>query len=220
MDIRQNLAAINHRIDKNSRGEKPLLVAVSKQQPDDRIEAALAAGVSVFGENRVQEAASRWQHRRALMPVLQLHLIGSLQSNKADQAVALFDVIHSIDRPSLVSALAAAMQRQQKYPDCLIQVNTGEEPQKGGVLPAALPELLAQCRNEGVPVRGLMVIPPVNDPPALHFALLARLADRHALPWRSMGMSDDFETAIRMGATHIRVGSALFGARQNALGAN
>lgn len=216
MSITINIADITRRIEKNAVGTPPVLVAVSKQQPDDRIEAALAAGIMVFGENRVQEAITRWHDRRPLYPALRLHLIGGLQSNKAEQAVGLFDVIHSVDRPSLVLALAAAMQRQQKYPDCLIQVNTGEEPQKGGVLPAALPELLAQCRHEGVPVRGLMVIPPVHEPPALHFALLARLADRHGLPWRSMGMSDDFETAVRMGATHIRVGSALFGARQNA----
>jgi len=163
----------------------------------------------------VQEAIERWSDRRQAFPDLVLHLIGGLQSNKAEAAVALFDVIHSVDRPSLVTALVAAMQRQGRSVDCLIQVNTGEEPQKSGVLPDDLDGLLAFCREAGLPVRGLMVIPPMTEPPALHFALVARLADRHGLAWRSMGMSDDFETAIRLGATHVRIGSALFGARQS-----
>lgn len=210
-----NLADIQQRIKRNSKDHTPVLIAVSKQQPDDRIEAALNAGIRIFGENRVQEAQQRWTMRREQYHDLTLHLIGSLQSNKADDAVQFFDVIHSVDRVSLVDALARAMQRQQRFPDCLIQVNTGEEPQKGGVLPADLPMLLDYCQQQKVPVKGLMVIPPVNDPPALHFALLNTLANRHGLPWRSMGMSDDFETACRMGATHIRVGSALFGARQS-----
>ena len=211
-----NLSSLQTRIQKASGPIPPVLIAISKQQPDDRIVAALDAGLRQFGENRVQEATERWAMRRRDYPDLTLHLVGSLQSNKADAAVALFDVIHTVDRPSLVTALAAAMRQQGRFPDCLIQVNTGEEAQKGGVLPDDLENLLGLCQQAGLPVRGLMVIPPVNDPAALHFALLARLADRAGLPWRSMGMSDDFETAIRLGATHIRVGSALFGARQSA----
>lgn len=191
------------------------LIGVSKVQPDDRIEAALSAGLRVYGENRVQEAQDRWTKRRAIHPDLSLHLVGALQTNKARDAVALFDAIHSLDRPKLARSLAREMAAQEKRVECFIQINTGEEPQKAGVLPADLPDLIALCRDElSLPVVGLMCLPPVEDPPALHFALLQKLAAEHALGQLSMGMSDDFEDAIRFGATHVRVGSALFGARE------
>lgn len=218
-DIAANIAALRARMvaAAKSVGRNPdsvALVAVSKVQPDDRIDAALAAGHRVFGENRVQEAQTRWTARRQAGPALTLHLIGPLQTNKVRDAVALFDVIESVDRPKLAHALARETDRTGRRPDCLIQVNTGEEPQKAGVAPAGLAELLAVAvRDCGLPVRGLMCIPPVDENPALHFALLAELAARHGLPWLSMGMSDDFETAIRHGATHVRIGTALFGPR-------
>ncbi|MGF6227012.1 pyridoxal phosphate enzyme (YggS family) [Inquilinus ginsengisoli] len=190
------------------------LVAVSKVQPEDRIEAALAAGQLVFGENRVQEAHARWAERRAARPDLQLRLVGPLQTNKAKDAVRLFDVIETVDRPKLARGLAEAMAATGRTLDCLIQVNTGEEPQKAGVLPRETEGLYRLCTGEcGLTVRGLMCIPPVEEPPALHFALLADLAARLGLPVLSMGMSDDFETAVRYGATHVRVGTALFGTR-------
>ncbi|MBU6371829.1 MAG: YggS family pyridoxal phosphate-dependent enzyme [Alphaproteobacteria bacterium] len=190
------------------------LVAVSKQQPDDRIDAALAAGLRVFGENRVQEAQARWGPRRAGAPDLHLRLIGPLQTNKAEDAVALFDAIDSVDRPKLAHALAAAMAKLGRRPDVLIQVNTGEEPQKAGVAPAEADALIALARDTlNLPVRGVMCIPPVDEEPAMHFALLAKIAARNGLPEISMGMSDDFERAVTFGATMVRVGSALFGAR-------
>lgn len=192
------------------------LVAVSKVQPNDRIDAALAAGQRVYGENRVQEAEGRWRSRCDAVPDLDLRLIGPLQTNKARDAVALFDAIETVDRPKLATALAEAMAKAGRRPDCLIQVNTGEEPQKAGVLPRALDDLVRHAVEAcGLPVRGLMCIPPVDEPPALHFALLADMARRHALPVLSMGMSADFETAVRYGATHVRVGTALFGDRLN-----
>jgi pyridoxal phosphate enzyme (YggS family) len=187
------------------------LTAVSKQQPDDRIEAALVSGQRVFGENRVQEAQGRWGARDRTG--LELRLIGPLQTNKAREAVALFDVIETLDRPKLAAALAAAMQAEGRRPRLLAQVNTGEEPQKAGVAPGALADLLAACASEGLRIEGLMCIPPAAEPAGPHFALLARLAARHNLPTLSMGMSEDFETAIRFGATHVRIGSAFFGAR-------
>jgi PLP dependent protein len=190
------------------------LVAVSKQQPDDRIDAMLATGQRVFGENRVQEAQARWLERRARLPDLKLRLVGPLQSNKAEDAVALFDAIDSVDRPKLAEALARAAQKRGRCPTLLVQVNTGEEPQKAGVLPTEADTLIAQVRAEfGLVVSGLMCIPPVDEPPAPHFALLAKIAARNGLQELSMGMSDDFETAIRFGATQVRVGSALFGSR-------
>jgi len=190
------------------------LVAVSKMQPPERVAAALEAGHRLFGENRIQEALARWTGLRADLPDLTLHLIGPLQTNKVKDAVALFDVIETVDRPKLAHALAAEMARTGRRPDCLIQVNTGEEPQKAGVVPDDLSDLLALCRDDlALPVRGLMCIPPVDEPPALHFALLAELAERHGLDTLSMGMSSDFETAIRHGATLVRVGTALFGER-------
>ena len=194
--------------------ESITLTAVSKQQPDDRVEAMLAAGQRVFGENRVQEAEARWSARRARYPDLQLRLIGPLQSNKAADAVALFDVIESLDRPKLAAALADEARKQGKSPEILIQVNTGEEEQKAGIAPLEADAFIKAARETyGLPVAGLMCIPPVDEEPAMHFALLAKIAARNGLSVLSMGMSDDFETAIRFGATHVRVGSALFGAR-------
>lgn len=191
------------------------LVAVSKLQPDDRIEAALAAGQRVFGENRVQEAQTRWTARRAQVADLKLRLVGSLQSNKAADAVALFDAIDTLDRPKLATALADAVQKMGRAPDILVQVNTGEEAQKAGVSPVEADAFIRSARDEfGLPVRGLMCIPPVDEAPAMHFALLAKIAARNGLSELSMGMSDDFETAVRFGATQVRVGSALFGQRQ------
>lgn len=190
------------------------LVAVSKQQPEDRIDQILAAGQRVFGENRVQEAIARWSVRRGEYHDLHLRLIGPLQTNKVGEAVGFFDAIDSLDRPKLAHALHAAMAANGRRPQVLIQVNTGDEPQKAGVSVAQLPALVELAREQlGLPVVGLMCIPPVNEPSAMHFALLAKLAARHGLPELSMGMSDDFETAIRFGATQVRVGSAVFGAR-------
>jgi len=188
-------------------------VAVSKVQPHDRIEDALTAGLRVFGENRVQEAQGRWATRRAIYPDLKLHLIGPLQSNKVEDAMALFDVIETIDRPKLVETLAKLAGAGNKLPKLLVQVNTGEEEQKAGVAPRDLPALLNLCAARGLPIEGLMCIPPENEEPAMHFALLAKLARRHDLGVLSMGMSGDFEAAIKFGATHVRVGSALFGTR-------
>ena len=190
------------------------LIAVSKQQPEDRIEAALADGFRVFGENRVQEAHTRWADRRALYPDMRLHLIGPLQSNKTADAVALFDVIHTVDREKIARALSLEMARQNRQLDCFIQVNTGEEPQKSGVSPKGLPAFADFCIFElGLQVVGLMCIPPADENPAIHFGFLNHLASQADLSSLSMGMSADFETAISFGATHIRVGSAIFGDR-------
>ena len=189
------------------------LIAVSKTQPVERIAALIAAGQRVFGENRVQEAAEKWPALRAANPDIALHLIGQLQSNKAEDAVAMFDCIHSLDRPSLVSALGKAMDKTGRRVPCFVQVNIGAEEQKGGCAIADLPGLLAEAASAQIPVIGLMCVPPVGIEAAPFFALLDKLARDHGLASRSMGMSDDFETAIMLGATHIRVGSALFGAR-------
>lgn len=190
------------------------LIAVSKTHPAERIHPLLAAGHRVFGENRVQEAAAKWPALREHFPDLVLHLVGQLQSNKAEEAVALFDCIHSLDRPSLVSALAKAMDKAGRQVPCFIQVNIGAEEQKGGCAIVELPALLAEARAAGLPVIGLMCVPPLGIEAAPFFALLDKLASDHGLAGRSMGMSDDFETAIMLGATHVRVGSALFGARE------
>jgi hypothetical protein len=190
------------------------LTAVSKQQPTERVEAVLAAGQRQFGENRVQEAQARWTPLRDRYPDLRLRLIGSLQTNKAKEAAGFFDAIESLDRDKLAAALADAAASLGRCPDILIQVNTGEEPQKGGVAPQDADRLIqAAQRTYGLPVRGLMCIPPAHEEPAMHFALLAKIAARNGLTTLSMGMSDDFETAIAFGATMVRVGSALFGAR-------
>ncbi len=190
------------------------LVAVSKKQPDERIEAMLCAGQRVFGENRVQEAQARWAHRRAAHPDLELRLVGPLQTNKAEDAVALFDVIETLDRDKLAGALAKAMAKTGRTPRLYVQVNTGEEPQKAGVSPADTPDFVARCRDaHGLQIEGLMCIPPVDEPAAPHFALLAKLASEIDLDRLSMGMSADYELAARLGATSVRVGSVLFGER-------
>jgi pyridoxal phosphate enzyme (YggS family) len=187
------------------------LVAVSKQQPDERIEAMLATGQRVFGENRVQEALERWSPRRE---GVELHLIGPLQSNKAREAVAFFDVIETLDRQKLARVLAEEIARAGKAPRLYVQVNTGEEPQKAGVIPAEADAFIAACRDTyGLVVEGLMCIPPEAEPAGPHFALLAKIAARNGLSKLSMGMSADYEMAVRFGATSVRVGSALFGAR-------
>ena len=213
MSVETNLKIIRARIKKVSGVVPPLFIAVSKQQDDERLNNALLLGLRVFGENRVQEAEARWASRRAQYPDLKLHLIGPLQSNKAKDAVALFDVIHTIDRVSIVDAVAQAIQKQAKKISCFIQINTGDEPQKAGIKPAELPEFLNYCRAAGLDIIGLMCIPPISDAAGIHFMFLKKLANRHGLKNLSMGMSDDFETAIQCGATHIRIGSALFGAR-------
>ncbi|TFG85539.1 MAG: YggS family pyridoxal phosphate-dependent enzyme [Hyphomicrobiales bacterium] len=192
------------------------LVAVSKVQPAERIEAVLAEGQRVFGENRVQEAHSRWPALRQRYSGVELHLIGPLQTNKVRQAVELFDVIESVDRPKLARKLAEVFAETGRSLPCYIQVNTGEEPQKAGILPAEADAFISECRDTlGLPVTGLMCIPPVGEEPALHFALLKNIATRNGLAGLSMGMSDDFEVAIRLGATVVRIGSALFGARDH-----
>lgn len=192
----------------------PHLIAVSKSQPEEAIEGMLAAGQRVFGENRVQEARAHWEARRAEYPDLTLHLIGPLQTNKADEAVALFDVIQTLDREKLADALASAMEKKGRRPDLFIQVNTGEEEQKAGVAPSEVGALLRYAReNCGLTVTGLMCIPPVAEPAGPHFALLKKIAQDYGLPHLSMGMSSDYELAARYGATHVRVGTALFGAR-------
>ncbi len=190
------------------------LVAVSKVQPEDRVRAVLGTGQILFGENRVQEALARWTPLRAENQDIQVRLIGPLQTNKAKDAVAFFDGIDSLDRDKLARALADEMQKQGRAPALLIQVNTGDEPQKAGVSPKQADAFIARCRREfALPVKGLMCIPPEGEEPATHFALLAKIAARNGLNQLSMGMSSDFETAIRFGATMVRVGSALFGAR-------
>ena len=212
------LAEVNSRIAHAAKiaqrkAEEVTLIAVSKTHPATAITPLIAAGQRVFGENRVQEAQGKWPELRAAHPGIELHLIGQLQSNKAEEAVALFDCIHSLDRPSLVTALAKAMDKAARQVPCFVQVNIGAEEQKGGCAIADLPALLAQARAADLPVLGLMCVPPEGIEPAPFFALLDKLASDHGLDGRSMGMSGDFETAVMLGATHVRVGSALFGAR-------
>jgi len=189
------------------------LIAVSKMQPEARVAEVLGAGHRLFGENRVQEAAGKWPGFRARFSGVEVHLIGPLQTNKARQAFGLFEAIHSLDRPRLARTLARLAQEEGHCPELFVQVNTGEEAQKAGVLPAGADRFIGECRELDLPVRGLMCIPPVGEEPSLHFALLARIAERNGLAGLSMGMSEDFETAIALGATHVRVGSAIFGAR-------
>lgn len=191
----------------------PILIAVSKTHDADTIRPLLKAGHRVFGENRVQEAAAKWPALAEAYPGVELHLIGQLQSNKAADAVALFDVIHTVDRPSLISALAEAMTKSGKRPDCFLQVNIGEEEQKGGCSIAEAPAMLEQARTAGLPIIGLMAIPPHGVDAAPYFALLAKMARELGLEKLSMGMSDDYEVAAMLGASHVRIGSALFGAR-------
>ena len=190
------------------------LIAVSKTFTAEAIAPVIAAGQRVFGENRVQEAKAKWPGLMSASPGIALHLIGPLQSNKAKEAVALFDAIHSVDRPSICEALAKEIDSQKRRPELFVQLNTGEEPQKAGVAPAEADAFIAACREKyGLTISGLMCIPPVNEAPAPHFALTAKIAARNGLQNLSMGMSADFEAAIQMGATHIRVGSAIFGHR-------
>ena len=189
------------------------LIAVSKVQPNDRVDAVLKQGHRCFGENRVQEAAGKWPDFRETYDGIDLHLIGPLQSNKARQAFELFDVIHTLDRPKLAKTFARLAQEMGHCPPLFIQVNTGEEPQKAGILPGDTDAFVKECQSLDLPVQGLMCIPPVEEAPSLHFALLRKMAYRNGLSKLSMGMSSDFEQAIAFGATHIRVGSALFGER-------
>ena len=222
--VADNLATIHDKITaakksyKTQTGlEKPItLVAVAKRQPDDRIDAALVAGQRVFGENRVQEAQGRWVQRRDRHADLTLHLIGPLQTNKVADAVALFDVIEVVDRPKLAKALGDEMIRQNRQLECYIQVNTGKEAQKSGIAPEDADDFIAYCRDEaGLNITGLMCIPPIDEEAAMHFALLQTIAKRNHLSILSMGMSDDFEEAIAFGATAVRIGSAIFGARDS-----
>ncbi|MCW2389523.1 pyridoxal phosphate enzyme (YggS family) [Sphingobium sp. B11D3B] len=189
------------------------LIAVSKTHPAEAVRPLIEAGQRVFGENRVQEAQAKWPALREACPDIRLHLVGQLQSNKAEDAVALFDAIHGVDRASLIAALAKAMDKAGRRPDCFLQVNIGEEEQKGGCAIADVPALLAQARAADLPVVGLMCVPPAEVEAAPYFALLDKLARDHELPGRSMGMSGDYETAVMLGATHVRVGTALFGTR-------
>ena len=190
------------------------LIAVSKAFGAEAITPAIEAGQRVFGENRVQEAKSKWPELMPAYPGIALHLIGPLQSNKAKEAVALFDAIHSVDRPSICEALAKEIVRQKREPQLFVQLNTGEEPQKAGIAPADADAFIAGCRDTyGLRISGLMCIPPVDDAPAPHFALTAKIASRNGLRYLSMGMSADFAIAIAFGATHVRVGSAIFGGR-------
>jgi PLP dependent protein len=213
------IAAVRREIDTACRdaGRSPqgvTLLAVSKTYGPEAIEPVIAAGQRVFGENRVQEAEAKWPALRARHPDLSLHLIGTLQSNKAKEALALFDAIHSIDRPSLCAALAKEIQKTSRAPLMFVQVNTGAEPQKGGVLPEQVDAFIAACRSTyDLPISGLMCIPPADEAPAPHFALTAKIAGRNGLALLSMGMSADFAVAIRFGATHVRVGTAIFGSR-------
>jgi pyridoxal phosphate enzyme (YggS family) len=217
--IAANLAAVGARIAAAARSadrnpESVRLVAVSKTHGAAAVRAAIEAGHRLYGENRVQEAAAKYPALRAAFPDLALHLIGPLQTNKVRDAVNLFDVIETLDRPRLAAALADEMAKSGRRPPLFVEVNTGEEPQKGGVLPEAADAFIGECRDRlGLPVIGLMCVPPLDESPAPHFALLREIARRTGLEFLSMGMSADFETAIRFGATHVRIGTAIFGAR-------
>jgi len=189
------------------------LIAVSKVQPNARVQAVLEQGHRLFGENKVQEAQGKWPMFKEQFTDVKVHLIGPLQTNKIKSAVELFDAIHTVDRPKLARKLATEIQAQGKSPDMFIQINTGEEPQKAGVSPADADTFIQECRDLDLPIIGLMVIPPVNEEPSLHFALLRKIAERNGLTGLSMGMSSDFERAVALGATHVRVGSAIFGER-------
>lgn len=210
-DIRARIAKACTAAERNA--EDVELIAVSKVQPLDRVEAVLTEGHRLFGENRVQEAAGKWPDFKARFDSVSVHLIGPLQTNKARQAFDLFDAIHSLDRPKLAKTIARLAQEEGHCPELFVQVNTGEEPQKAGILPAEADAFIAECRQMDLPLRGLMCIPPVEETPSLHFALLCKIAERNGLSGLSMGMSSDFEQAIALGATHVRVGSAIFGDR-------
>ncbi len=213
-----SLTDIRTRLDAAAReaGRDPAdvqLIAVSKVQPNDRVAAVLEQGHRLFGENRVQEAAGKWPEFQSRFSDARVHLIGPLQTNKARQAMELFSAIHSVDRPKLAQTLARLAQEMGACPDLFVQVNTGAEPQKAGVLPAETDSFVAECRALDLPLKGLMCIPPAEETPSLHFALLRKLAERNGLTGLSMGMSGDFEEAVAFGATHVRVGSAIFGDR-------
>jgi len=213
-----SLTEINERIAKAAKAAgrdvaKIQLIAVSKVQPNEKVAAVLDQGHRFFGENKVQEAAGKWPDFRGQYDDIVLHLIGPLQTNKARQAMELADAIHTLDRPKLANTIARLAQELGQCPDLFIQVNTGEEPQKAGVMPREADAFIAEARALDLPVKGLMCIPPVDEEPSLHFALLAKIAERNGLDGLSMGMSSDFESAIAQGATHIRVGSAIFGDR-------
>ena len=211
--VRSRIVAAAKAVDRNP--DDVTLVAVSKTHGADRVARLIAAGQRVFGENRVQEAEAKFPALKAAHPGLELHLIGPLQTNKVRDAVALFDVIESVDRPRLAAELAKEMARQQRRPACFVQVNTGEEPQKAGVAPRDADAFIRTCIDERqLPVIGVMCIPPLDEEPMLHFALLRKIAERNGLARISMGMSADYEAAIRFGATHVRVGTALFGTRR------
>jgi PLP dependent protein len=216
--VAENLAAVRARIAEVARsvGRDPgeiTLVAVGKAQGEDRLRAALEAGQRVFGENYVQEAKARWPALQQRYPGVALHMIGAIQTNKAKEVAGLFDVIETLDRAKLARVLAKEMAAQNRRLPCFVQVNTGEEPQKAGVWPADADAFIEECRELGLPVVGLMAVPPEGEEPSLHFALLARIARRNGLAKLSMGMSADYEIAVQFGATHVRVGSAIFGAR-------
>lgn len=206
--ITENLSNIRSRI-----GGKTTLIAVSKFCSADKIEEAIRAGQRVFGENRVQEALEKWPALKEKYPDIELHLIGALQTNKVKDALKIFDVIEIIDRPKLAAAILAEMKKSGRKPDCYIQVNTGAEPQKAGVLPYDADNFIEHCIKSGLPVKGLMCIPPAEENPEKHFKMLSDMAKKHGLPNLSMGMSADFEVAIKYGATHVRVGTQIFGAR-------
>jgi len=214
MSLEDITARITQAADRHGRNPADItLIAVSKVQPLDRVEAVLAEGHRIYGENRVQEAQGKWPDFKARFEGVDLHLIGPLQTNKARAAIELFDVIHTVDRPKLARTIARIADETGTCPDIFVQVNTGDENQKAGVSLDEAEGLIAECRNLNLPLKGLMCIPPVHETPSLHFALLAKIAKRNDLSGLSMGMSSDFEEAIAHGATHIRVGSAIFGAR-------
>ncbi len=219
-EVAARLAALRARVDKAAaaagrRGDEVTIVAVTKTHGPEVIRPALEAGHRCFGENRVPEALAKWPKLKAAYGDVELHLVGPLQSNKVRRAVALFDVIETLDRPKLARKLAAEIQRSGRRPACYIQVNTGEEPQKSGLPPAEADAFIAACRQQyGLPVRGLMCVPPLGEEPSPHFALLAGIAARHQLEVLSMGMSADFEVAVAFGASHVRVGTAIFGPRR------
>lgn len=223
-DVASNLHQVSDRIavaaqSANRRPTDVTLIAVSKGQVETRLDEALVAGQRVFGENRVQEAQSHWAARRGRYADLELHLIGPLQTNKVRDAVELFDVIQTVDRPKLAARLATEFTRVGLQRDCFVQINTGEEPQKAGIWPEGAGEFIAYCRSLALPVVGLMCIPPHTEAPAPHFALLRTIAERNDVSGLSMGMSADYEVATTLGATHVRVGTGVFGARQAGYGA-
>jgi len=210
-EIRSRIAAAEEKAGRAAGATK--LIAVSKVQPNERVRAVLEEGHRIFGENKVQEAAGKWPAFREEFDGIEVHLIGPLQTNKARQAMELAQAIHSLDRPKLAGTIARIAQEIGSCPDLFVQVNTGEEEQKAGILPADADAFVAECRGFDLPVKGLMCIPPVDEEPSLHFALLGKIAARNGLAGLSMGMSSDFESAIALGATHVRVGSAIFGER-------